>query len=242
MAESGELKKMVIDAHRKPDYSDAPVQSFTVMFNPNTYTQTYEVEYEDRQGQGDTSSPQVYGAIKPQEYTFEFLFDGTGTAPMPESLQAIARTDSTADTNRYDVQKIVDEFLTVTGKHDGEIHRPLYLRLSWGSLSSKCVLARAEITYTLFRSDGTPLRAKVKATFSENVEDTLRVAEERENSPDLTHVRTVEEGDHLTLMTDRLYNDPRYYLQVAQANGLKNFRRLRAGTELIFPPIRERTS
>jgi nucleoid-associated protein YgaU len=52
----------------------------------------------------------------------------------------------------------------------------------------------------------------------------------------------VEEGDHLTPMTDRLYNDPRYYLQVAQANGLKNFRRLRAGTELIFPPIRERTS
>lgn len=242
MAESGELKKMVIDAHRKADYSDRPVTSFTVMFNPNTYTQKYEVTYEERQGQGDTSSPQVYGNIKPQEYTFEFLFDGTGTAPMPDSLKSIGQTDSTPETNRYDVQKIVDEFLTVTGKHDGEIHRPLYLRLSWGSLSSKCVLTNAEITYTLFRSDGTPLRAKVKATFSENVEDTLRVAEERESSPDLSHVRTVREGDHLTLMTDRLYDDPTYYLQVARANGLTNFRRLRTGSDLVFPPVRERTT
>ncbi len=219
---TGELKKMVIEAFRKADYSGSAADSFTVMFNPNTYSQKYEVEYQDRQGQGDTGSPQVFGKIKPQEYTFEFLFDGTGTAA-----------------EKTEVREEIEHFLTVTGKHDGEIHRPMYLKLSWGSLLSKCVLKNAEITYTLFKPDGYPLRAKVKATFAENVEDALRVAEQRTSSPDLTHVHEVTAGEHLSLLADRYYGDPARYLQVARFNGLTDFRRLVVGRRLIFPPIQE---
>jgi LysM repeat protein len=218
----GELKKMLIEAYREADYSGSVADSFEVMFNPNTYSQKYEVEYQDRQGQGDSGSPQIFGKIKPQEYTFEFLFDGTGAAAEP-----------------VDVQETVDHFLTVTGKHDGEIHRPMYLKLSWGSLISKCVLKSAEMTYTLFKPDGYPLRAKVKATFAENVEDALRVAEERKSSPDLTHVHTVKEGEHLSLLANRYYGDPSRYFQVARFNRLKNYRRLDVGRKLAFPPIRD---
>ena len=219
---SGELKKMKIEAYTEADYSGLPADIFTVMFNPNTYSQKYEVEYNEAQGQGDTGSPQVFGSVKPQEYTFEFLFDGTGTAAEP-----------------IDVQETVDRFLTITGKHDGEIHRPKYLKLVWGALLSKCVLKNAEITYTLFQSDGFPLRAKVKATFAENIEDALRVAEERQNSPDLTHIVTVREGEHLSQLCQRMYRNPKYYLQVAAFNGIKNFRKLQPGQRLLFPPIKD---
>ena len=217
----GELKKMVIEAFREADYSGSAAETFTVMFNPNTYTQKYEVEYQDRQGQGDTGSPQVFGKIKPQEYTFEFLFDGTGAAADP-----------------VDVRETVERFLTVTGKHDGEIHRPMYLKLSWGALLSKCVLKSAEVTYTLFKPDGYPLRAKVKASFAENIEDALRVAEERKSSPDLTHVHVVKQGEHLSLLANKYYGDPSRYFQVAQYNDLKNYRRLEIGQRLAFPPIK----
>ena len=219
---SGQLEKMVIYAHQQADYSDQPVDSFTVMFNPDGYTQKYEVEYHDRQGQGDSASPQVFGNIKPQEYTFEYVFDGTGTAA-----------------EKVDVYDTVQRFLEVTGKHDGEIHRPRYLKLNWGTLLSKCVLKNAEISYTLFQPDGRPLRAKVKATFAENAEDTLRVAEERNSSPDLTHIRTVGRGDHLSLMCAKIYGDPGYYLQIAAVNRLPNFRRLEVGQELLFPPVKD---
>lgn len=218
----GELNKMQIEGYKEADYSGLPYKTFSVMFNPNTYTQKYEVEYQDRQGQGDTGSPQVFGKIKPQDYTFEFLFDGTGTSA-----------------DKVEVQDSIEEFLKVTGKHDGEIHRPLYLKLSWGALVSKCVLNNAEITYTLFKPDGTPLRAKVKATFAENIEDSLRVAEERKNSPDLTHVYEVKEGEHLSLLSSRFYGNPAYYLQVAAFNDLTNFRKLRIGQRLLFPPVKE---
>lgn len=212
---------MAIEAYRDPNYSGSPAETFTVSFNPTSYTQKYEVLYDSRQGQGDIGSPQIFGKIKPQEYAFEFLFDGTGTAVDP-----------------IDVQQAVDRFLEVTGKQDGDIHRPMYLKLAWGALISKCVLTSAEITYTLFRPDGHPLRARIKANFSENIDDALRVAKERKNSPDLTHVRVVEEGDHLTLMCQRIYGDPSHYIQVAQINSLDNYRELTVGQTIRFPPIR----
>jgi hypothetical protein len=221
---AGPLKKMIIEAHRQADYSDSAVETFTVMFNPTAYTQKYELEYQDEQGAGTTSSPQVFGKIKPQDYAFEFVFDGTGTV-----------------VDKTDVHAEVDHFLKVTGKHDGEIHRPFYLLLSWSKLSVKCVLKSAEVTYNLFNSDGEPLRAKVKATFSENVEETLRVAQERKSSPDLTHVRLVKDKNTLPLSSFEIYGDPSYYLQLARANNLKNFRRLETGNKLIFPPIQNKT-
>lgn len=218
---AGPLKKLTIEAHRQPDYSDGAVETFTAMFNPSSYTRKYELEYQEEQGAGTTGSPQVFGKIKPQDYTFELVFDGTGAV---------------ADVK--DVHKEVEHFLKVTGKHDGEIHRPFYLLLSWSTLTVKCVLKSADITYNLFKSSGDPLRAKVKAVFSENIEETLRVAQERKSSPDLTHVKQVQDQSTLPLMAHRIYGDSAYYFQLAKANKLRHFRNLETGAVLTFPPVK----
>jgi hypothetical protein len=217
---TGELKKFLIEAYTSPQYDGSPVDSFAVMFNPDKYTLKYEVEYHDAQGRGTSASPQVFGNIKPREYNFEFIIDGTG-----------------ASAEKKDVESEVDKFLTVAGKHDGEIHRPRYLKLSWGSLISKCVLKSAEVTYNLFKPDGTPLRAKIACNFSENIEDTLRAASERNASADLTHYRFIKSGDRLPIEVYRTYRDLSYYIQVARINGLKNFRKLQSGMRLILPMI-----
>ncbi|MBD3421971.1 MAG: LysM peptidoglycan-binding domain-containing protein [Chitinivibrionales bacterium] len=217
----GELKKLKIEAYSSIDYGDK-VTEFVVMFNPTKYSQKYEVEYEDASGQGTSGSSQTFGRIKPQEYTFEFLFDGTGI---------------TAE--KKEVSDEVDAFLTVCGKMDGDIHRPFYLQISWGTLISRCILKTAEINYSLFRPDGTPLRAKVRAAFTENIEDELRTAEEGKNSPDLTHYRVVQDGDTLPIMTWRMYGDLSYYPDIARINGLKNFRSLQTGMRLRFPPLKQ---
>jgi nucleoid-associated protein YgaU len=48
---------------------------------------------------------------------------------------------------------------------------------------------------------------------------------------------TINEGDLLPLLTHNIYKKQDYYLQVAKINKLKNFRKLKAGSTLIFPPI-----
>ncbi len=219
---TGELKKMTIEAFRDPKLGGSAVKTFAVMFNPNTYSQKYDVEYEPRQGKGDTASPQVFKRIKPREYSFEFLFDGTGTAA-----------------DKVEVKKTVTDFLEVTAGHDGEIHRTRYLKLSWGALLVACVLKSADVTYTLFKPNGEPLRAKVKATFAEYKDDEKRVKEERKSSPDLTHVHRLAAGEHLSLLAHRYYGDASRYFQVARFNNLTSFRRLEVGRRLAFPPIRE---
>lgn len=220
---SGELVKLKIEAYKDIELKAADlVDTFTVMFNPATFSQKYEIEYVENQGQGTTGNPQKMGRIKPQDYSFEFLFDGTG-----------------ASGPKIDVATEIERFLTVTGKMNDESHRPHFLKVIWGNLLSKCVLKSAQITYTLFKPDGAPLRAKVAVTVSEAIDETLRVAKEGKNSPDLTHMRQVKDSDTLPLMSYRIYGDPAYSQAVARYNGLNHFRRLEPGTKLYFPPIIE---
>ncbi len=221
---TGELKKMKIEAFDSLEYTNQ-VGSFSLMFNPSTYQQKYEIEYEDAQGQGTSGSAQTFARIKPQEDSFEFVFDGTGVS-----------------SEKADVSDLIEEFLDLTARNNGDIHRPNYLQISWGNLISRCVLKSANVTYNLFKADGFPLRAKVNATFSENIDDTRRVAEEGNSSPDLTHYRTVVKGDSLPLLAFRIYGDPAYYLEVARVNGLDDFRVLVPGTKLRFPPLDQRAS
>jgi nucleoid-associated protein YgaU len=64
---------------------------------------------------------------------------------------------------------------------------------------------------------------------------------ENNSSPDLTHIRMVKDGDTLPLMSFRIYGDSKYYLEVAKANNITNFRKLTVGRKIFFPPI-EKTS
>ncbi|MBN1480892.1 LysM peptidoglycan-binding domain-containing protein [candidate division KSB1 bacterium] len=219
---SGELKKFKIEGFRDIQYNNKVAEAdFFVMFNPASYSQKYEVEYEATQGRGTSGSVQQFKRIKPKDYTFDFVFDGTGV---------------TSEENN--VPKQIDHFLTLTARIDGEIHRPLYLKISWGSLISQCILKSANISYSLFNSDGYPLRAKITATFSEIIDDERRTAEENKTSPDLTHHRIVKEGDTLPLMTHHIYGDASLYLKVAKSNNLTNFRNLTIGSVINFPPLK----
>ncbi len=217
----GELKKLRIEAYDDIRCEgDHFVDEFYAMFNPSTYSEKYEIEYSEDQAQGTSGSTQNFGKMKPQEYTFEFLFDGTGTAA--------EWTDVTTE---------VDWFLALAYEYNGEMHRPYFLKIHWGRLVVRCILKTATVTYTLFDPDGFPIRAKINGTFSEVNDDELRTAAEGRNSPDLTHYRKVKDGDNLPLMCHRIYGDMRHYLEVADFNGLTDFRTLETGSMIAFPPL-----
>jgi nucleoid-associated protein YgaU len=149
-----------------------------------------------------------------------FFIDGTGASGV-----------------KADVQEKIQQFQTVTG-YNGNIHRPNYLKVVWGTLQVKrCVLKTASIAYKLFKPDGIPLRAVITAAFADNSDDQTRVALAQDSSPDLTHVRLVKAGDTLPALCYGIYGDPSYYLEVARANGIDDFRRLTPGTRIVFPPV-----
>lgn len=212
-------------------------KSFSVMFNPSGYSRKFSISYDEQQGKGTGGSPKNVDKVQPGDITLEFTIDGTGTVAPIAVSEAKASEIAKSDIETVDVVKKIDEFHDVCYKLVGKTHRPYFLRVIWGNLSIDCVLLSADIKYTLFDKQGKPLRATISATFSEAKADEVRIREEGKNSPDLTHIRVVQEGDTLPLMTHRIYGDSSYYLQVAKANRLKDFRKLQAGQEIFFPPI-----
>ena len=219
-ATSGRLEKLRIQAFATPDYSDSAGAEFAAYVNPGEITLAYEVEYDAAQGSGTTNSRMEFKKMKPGDLTLAFFIDGTG-----------------ASGHAADVQAEVEKFQAVTG-YNGDIHRPNYLKVMWGTLQIKrCVLKSASIAYKLFRPDGVPLRAVITAVFADNSDDQTRVATAQDQSPDLTHRRIVKAGDRLPALCTEIYGDPRFYLRVAEVNGLDDFRHLAPGRELYFPPL-----
>ena len=218
---SGHLEKLLVQAFTTPDCAPgSQIGTFESYVNPSEITLAYEMEYDAAQGAGTTGSRMNFKKQKPGDLSLVFFIDGTG-----------------ADGRVVDVQKRIEEFQAVTG-YNGDIHRPNYLKVNWGTLQVKrCVLKSASIAYKLFQPDGVPLRAVITAAFTDNSDDKTRVAMAQDQSADLTHKRVLKAGDNLPALCTEIYGNPDFYLKVARANGIADFRAIPPGTSVFFPPL-----
>lgn len=219
MSELTKLKIWACETNKFEKKSDG--QPFTVQINPESFAIAYPSDYATVQGKGQSGATPKFVKIPPRKLSFEILFDNTGATPTAE--QSIVKQINALDKTIHQV--------------DGKKHKPNFLLIEWGALVFKCCLESMTITYKLFAPNGQPLRASVNVSFQEVKREKDQTPEERLSSPDLTHARTVREGDSLPAMAEKIYGDGAYYIAVAQANKLIQFRNLRAGKPLVFPPI-----
>ncbi len=215
---AGELEKLKIVAY-KDEKRKSYVGTFKAQFNPNAYTRSHEIEFETESGSGNTTGAAKFKRYKSQDYTIEFTLDGTG-----------------ASGTTLEVEDEVQAFLKVTFEMNGDIHRPHFLIVSWGTLVLNCVLKSSSINYTLFKPDGHPLRAKISAVFSESIDEQLRTLEENKHSADLTRSWRVQRGETLDRIAFEHYGDEQRYADVARYNDLDHLRAFEAGQALRLPP------
>ncbi len=218
------LERLKIHVYRKRMRTGKPQNTLTVMFNPESYALSYENVFAKTQGINTSSKSAKYAMSKPSELALKLIIDGTGVS----SIGLAGKTD---------VYKEVQKFLEQTAYMDGEIHEPRFLRINWGDLNFKCRLKKVDVTYTLFDKSGIPLRAELETVFVGDLDDSERLKKEKKSSPDLTHLRLVKEHDTLPLLCEEIYGTPLYYIKVAMVNKLDDFRNLKPGQELYFPPI-----
>ncbi len=216
--------KIVIDAFTSKEMTGTAVGSFTLPVNPEQYAQKFQVKYDATVAPGGQGVEEKFMSSGPEELKLDFLFDGTDT------IYGYVHLGKS-------VQQQIQEFKEVVYDLSGDIHQPRFLKVIGLGVTFPCILTDLQLNYTLFKQDGSPLRAKVSATFLNFKEVSRRVAEEGKNSPDLTHYRQVLQGDTLPLMVFNIYKDQKYYLEVARVNKLTNFRKLQSGQNIIFPPL-----
>lgn len=234
---SNELAKVSITSYKSSKFGkDDKIENgvYTVLVNPEGYNRSYKIKYKDQQASGTKSQPMKFDKVEPEDIELDFLFDKTGA--LPGTFKA--ETDKgILEEGKGGVWPDIEQFKKVVYDYKGDIHQPPYLVIQWGELLFKCVLREMTINFKLFRPDGTPLRAVVKAKFTSTVENELRVRQEEKQSPDITHSRIVKAGDTLPLLAFQVYEDASLYIQLAKANNLSNFRYLQPGTKLFFPPV-----
>ena len=191
-------------------------RQFDVMFNPEEYSLNKDNNFASQAIPG-LSSPIlqfVHGNLRTLE--MELFFDTTD-----------ARTDV-----REETQKITDLL-----KIDPELHAPPVIRVAWGSLQLRCVLARANQKFVKFLEDGRPTRARVTVSFSEFVDPEREAKEVNRQTADFSKVYTVLRGDTLIGIASRFYENPALWRPIAIANGIDDPRDLPPGLELRVPSL-----
>ncbi len=218
--DSGKLTKMKLVAYKKPDFSDK-VGEYDVLVNPDKYNDKAELKYSTNSSPlGVSAETLKFRGTGSKLFNMDFFFDSTGVL----------------STQPVDDQ--IDELKDLIYTYNGDIHEPNYVKILWGTQSLfEGRLKEWEILYSMMDLDGTPLRAEIKAVFIGSVSVKKKALQERRNSSDLTHIRTVNAGDTLPGMCFKIYGDSKYHLQVAEFNAIDQIRSIKPGDRLVFPPL-----
>lgn len=136
-----------------------------------------------------------------------------------------------------DVRKFTDQLSNLMNL-DPKLHAPPPLRFIWGMPSEEpftCVLERVSKKFTMFNSDGIPVRAKLNITLKE-FKVRLNDRESTLQSSDKTKVYITKQGDSLWEIAYKEYGTTSLWRNIADENNISNPRFLEPGTRLIIPP------
>ncbi|WP_420571500.1 hypothetical protein [Kordia sp.] len=217
------LEYMKITGYKDEDFTQAVSgDPYNLMINPESIKWSRSIEYNEQQPIDTSTTSQKYKHTPSDNLSFDIVIDCTGVV----------------DNKRTDLNKEIEALEDIVYTYNGDIHRPNFVKIQWGSdLVFYSVLKSFDTTYTLFKPDGSPLRAKISLSFGKYVSADKRKKEDNESSPDISHMIEVVQGDSLPQLSNKVWNTPYYYVQVAQYNDLNKFRQLKGGQQLLFPPI-----
>ncbi|MBI3134484.1 MAG: hypothetical protein HYZ14_07375 [Bacteroidetes bacterium] len=219
----GSLELLKITGYTDEEFKNAFRSSpYTVMINPETIKRQRAIEYNEQQAPDSSSASQKYKSTPSEGISFDIVIDCTGVV----------------DSKRTNMVKEISLLESIIFTYNGKIHRPNFVKIQWGKdITFKGVLKSFDTQYTLFKPDGSPLRAKVSLSFSQYISPSTVKKLDKPESPDVTHMVAVVEGVTLPQMCQQVWNDDSYYVQVARYNDLNKFRNLKGIQSLIFPPI-----
>ncbi len=120
---------------------------------------------------------------------------------------------------------------------DAGLHRPPRVLVSWGKLKFEGHIESVNQRFTMFRSDGVPVRATMSIKLREAVDPHDQAQRRPRESPDHAKLHAVRRGETLQSIAAKEYDDPGQWRRIADANGIDDPFRLEPGQRLLVPPI-----
>lgn len=192
-------------------------EEIPVLFNPNQYSMEKNNEF---------ATINIPGLESP---LLQFVRGGLETLSMDllfDTYTYLGGTDVREFTNK------IENLLKI----DSELHAPPVLRFVWGDLNFSCVLSRLNRRFTMFDSEGKPVRATLSVTFNE-FRTEADIKETKQHSTDKTKHLILKQGDSLWQISADEYGDAIKWKIIAEANSIDDPLALQTGREIIIPPL-----
>lgn len=202
---------------RCEDHSD----TLSFHYNPTTVSVTKMVGWRGGAQRNAKRAPQQeFTGTKPGTLTLQLLFDAIDNEGTPVASC---------------VQKLLGWSVPTEKSTHNHRPQPPVLVLQWGGTwYFPCRLKRIKAKYTLFDSNGTPVRATVDVSLVEVPHDP---PPQNPTSGGITGRKSVRlgAGDSLPSLSYQEYGDPNLWRALAEANGIDDPLRLRPGDQLLIP-------
>lgn len=190
--------------------------------NPTSVNIDLKNKFSDQRGLGTIGSEQKFTRSEPGAFSFKTLLDSTG---------GISETS-------IDVLEVIQLINSICYNYNGDKHEPNKVIVLWGEFYFKGNLTKLNITYKLFSPAGKLLRAELDFSFGEFIGSKEEAKKKNQSSPDITHIVTVVAGSNLPGTCNKIYKNNKMYQVIARVNNLTDFRKLKPGMQLVFPPLK----
>ena len=206
----------------------APLGSISFQLNPKELVLTKTASWKpEKQKKASSAPPVSYQGPEAQKLSVEMFFDDT--------------RGEAGDSVVTRVERLFSACVPTDDSRQGDRPSPPWVRFKWGVLAGFVGYVKSvSVKYTLFSSDGTPLRAVCTVALEEIA------AEPGKQNPTSgglrpRRVHTVREGDTLAAIAYREYGNPAMWRQVAEVNGIDDPMRLERGRSVFLPTATEMT-
>ncbi len=199
-------------------------------FNPTDYTLTQTVDVPGVPSPHVEGGNQQYGGTGAMVFTTNLFFDAYSEA-------------------RGDVTPKITTLLnwmkptrSSTSSPDGRASPPL-VQFKWKNPQLDQIrgfLTSSTVRYTLFRTDGTPIRAEVAITITAQANETPP-PNPTSHAAHSRRIHQVIEGDTLQSVAYRELGKATYWRSIAELNDIDDPMRLPAGTMLLIPSVADAT-
>lgn len=197
--------------------------SVDCMFNPYEYTVAKSNAYSEKETNGKGTPAFQFKQAGPQSLKLTLIFDTYETGE---------------DVSKTTVK--LWEFMEPSRLYESKTKRePPYLAFEWGVFRFCAVITNMTQKFTLFKFDGTPVRAQVDVTFTQ-YDDKKDYKHQNPTSGGgpVQRIWSVVRGDRLDTIAAATYGDATQWRRIADHNNLRDPLALAPGQQLIIPEER----
>ena len=193
-------------------------------FNPKEYSTSKSATWNRPTNKSaKSSSKPEFGGVQPQSVSMELFFDDWEN-PGADLVE--------------DIQKLMAWLKPTNDSLSKKKPQPQILKFQWGgnqSLSEfKGFLKSVAVKYTMFKSDGKPVRATATITLEE-VPDEPKKTNPTSGALTSRRTRVLGAGDSLQSIAYDEYGDPNLWRALALFNDIDDPLRMATGTRLLVP-------